>query len=128
MSIKRETISALNAVGSGGWDAVATATCGNIQGLIHAVHLQYVVGMKPPPTIDVYLYEDTNVGQTVLTVKDTCTDDWYYPMTAATFPDGTGIPNQGQLINVCTPLTLTIDQCNDGEGIIATIVYESNIP
>jgi hypothetical protein len=126
MSIKRETIAALNAVGGGGfWDAVATATCGNIQGYIHAVYLEYIIGMKPSPATDIYLYEDSPDGQTVLTIKDDTTSGWYYPMSAGVFPDDTGIPNQGQLVKVCIPLTLTIDQCNTGDGIIATIVYES---
>ena len=127
MSIKREIIEAMDAVGAG-FDAVATATSGNIQGIVHAVYLEFFTGKFFPDT-DVTIYEDTNVSQEILTVLDNPVDQWYYPMTVGDLNStGASITNQGQLLVFQHPLTLTLYHAVAGNCCRATIVYESNTP
>jgi hypothetical protein len=124
MDIRRETISALTATGGAG-AATATATSSPINGIIRAVYLDYQD--SPPGTTDVTLVEDgTAPVQTVLSVANAATDGWFYPMAQGVLNStGAAITNQGTLVVVNRPLTLTIAQANNDDGVIATIIYES---
>lgn len=125
MSIVREQISALTATGGAGV-ATATATSSPVNGVIHAVHLAYQ-DSPPAGTTDVTLVEaGTTPVQTILSISNAASDGWFYPMAQSNLNTATGstITNQGVPIAVNRPLTLTIAQANNGDGVIATVVYE----
>lgn len=122
-SVYRRVITVSGATGGAG---LATADSDSdivINGIIMAVHLEYV-GLPPAGTTDVTVVESVNdPAMPILTVSNAATDGWFYPMAQADNQAGTDITNQGREIAVNDIVNVAIAQANNDDGIVVTIVY-----
>lgn len=123
--IQRTTVELTNATGGAGVATVSGITDDPVSGFIRAIYLEYIG--SPPSTADVFIRESANTAQPmpVLTLSDTNTDGWRYPMAqAVSIDEGNIISNQGMLVAVDDYLAVTLSQVNDGDGLTITIVWD----
>ena len=120
--IQREQITVTGATGGAG---VATATAHTVcplAGIVYSVYLSYVDA--PPVGTTVTIAGITTPAQAVLTVTG-ATSGWFHVMhQAQSSADGSDITNQGQLVAVFDKIGVTIASCNNGDGVVATLLYE----
>ena len=123
MAIRRTTVTVTGAAGGAGI-ATANAASPIISGIIRAVHLAYT-DSPPAGTTDVTIVEQHNSpAMTVLSITNAATDGWFYPQTAAQTTAGAAITDSYAPIVVNDNLLVTIAQANNGDGVVATIVWE----
>ena len=122
MSVFRRTITVTDATGGAGVATANTTSDIVINGVITRVYLEYT-DSPPAATTDVTIVEATNdPAQTILTVSDAATDGWFEPMATADDLTGSAVL-QYMPIAVNDKIKVTITGANDGDGVIATIVY-----
>ena len=126
--IRREVISATGAAGGSGAATVNASSAHPIVGEIVAVHLSYQD--SPPNTSDVTLAEANNSpAMTVLSVANANTSGWFFPRAAVHDTAGAARTYDGSnavsdRIPVHDHLKLTIAQADNGDGVIATILWD----
>jgi hypothetical protein len=121
--IKQIQISALVAAGGSGAATKTAYSDQKANGRIVAVYLDYQD--SPPGTTDVTLAPKNFPGTPILYKADYATDAWFYPVVQAVKnTDATTFTGIAKEIAVNDYLALTIAQANNGDGVIATVLYE----
>ena len=124
MAIRRATATVTGATGGAGVATAFAYTDKPVDGEVIGVHLAYQ-DSPPGATTDVSIIEANNSpAQTVLTISNAATDGWFYPLAAGVNQAGAAITNSGRPIKVSDTLKVTITGANNGDGVIATIVYD----
>lgn len=126
--IRRETITVTGATGGPGAATANTTSSNIINGTIRAIYLAYT-DSPPAGSTDVTVagagLATGSVEIAILIVSNAATDGWFYPMWQADDgADGSDITNQGTPIVCDDYVKVTIAQANNGDGVVATILYE----
>lgn len=115
MPVYRETVTVSGAAGGSGAATATARTSRIVEGKVVAVHLSYTD--SPPSTTDVTITEATNSpAAPVLAVSNANANGWFYPAYASVATDA--VPPW-----VADYLTVTIAQANNGDGVVATIIW-----
>lgn len=123
MAIRRATATVTGATGGSGSATAFAYTDKPVDGEVVGVHLQYTD--SPPNTADVTIVEGNNSpAQTVIAVSNANTDAWFYPGAGEEDQTGAAITDSGRPIKVSDYLKVTLAGVNDGDGVVATIVFD----
>lgn len=122
MGIRRTTITVSGTTGGAGASTAYAISDDVVDGLVLAVHIAYVG--SPPNTTDIIIVEANNSpAMPILTVSDANTDGWFQPMAAVEDTAGAAVSNAVQQIPVSDYVKVTVDDANDGDGAVVTIVW-----
>jgi len=121
MAIRRSTVT-ITTVGANG-SATGTGITKAIDGEITAIYIDYT---SQPVTTDVTIVEkDQSPAVAVLSVSNTGTDAWYYPMHPAhKSTDGTAFTDIGLPIKVADQLLITVSQGDSAQTVAVTVIWD----
>lgn len=124
MAIQRAVANVSGATGGAGVATAFAKTDKPVDGEVIGVYLAYQ-DSPPAGTTDVSIVEANNSpAQTVIVVSNAAADGWFYPLAAGRNQAGAAITDSGRPIKVSDTLKVTIAQANDGDGVVATIVFD----
>jgi hypothetical protein len=122
MAIRRTTITVSGTAGGAGASTAYAISDDIVDGLVLAVHIAYAG--SPPATTDVIIVEANNSpAMPILTVSDANTDGWFQPMAAVEDTAGAAVTNAVQQIPVSDYVKVTVDDADDGDGAVVTVVW-----
>ncbi len=97
-----------------------------IMGELRAVHLEYSVSMAATCDVTITRKADGAMpSETLLTVSNTATDNWYRPRAGLVDKVNSAIVNSFDNFSVSGYVEASVAQGTDGETVIVTLLYEA---
>jgi hypothetical protein len=123
VAIQRTTVTVTPAAGGAGVATLSAVSSQIVDGVILGVHLTYTD--SPPSTTDITIAEKNNSpAMPILTVTDANTNGWFPVLAQAVNQAAAAITGMGAPIGVSDYVNVTIAQANNGDGVVAVIVWD----